>query len=62
MNPCCGAWRQGIDEMPEELERKLKAEALKKFGSTTSERARAYIYGAMRKTGWNPYRENKGKK
>jgi len=49
--------------MPEELERKLKAEALKKFGSTTSERARRYIWGTLRRaTGWNPYRENKGKK
>jgi len=40
--------------MPEEMERKLKAKAKKKFGSTTSKKARAYIYGTMRKTGWTP--------
>jgi len=40
--------------MPKEMERKLKAEARKKFGSVTSERARKYIYGSMRKTGWKP--------
>jgi hypothetical protein len=38
--------------MPAKLERKLKAEARKKFGSTTSERARRYIYGTMKKMGW----------
>jgi len=41
--------------MPKEMERKLKAEAKKKFGSTTSERARKYIYGTMQaKTDWKP--------
>lgn len=40
--------------MPKKLERKLKAEAKKKFGSTTSPRARKYIYGTLRKTGWAP--------
>jgi len=40
--------------MPKKMEKELKAEALKKFGSTTSERARKYIYGTMRKTGWKP--------
>ena len=38
------------------MEKKLKAAAKKKFGSTTSERARNYIYGTMRKTGWRPKR------
>jgi hypothetical protein len=33
--------------MPIEIERKLKAEALKKFGSTTSSQARRYIWGTM---------------
>lgn len=38
--------------MPEALERKLKAQAKKKgFGK---ERAGAYVYGTMRKTGWKP--------
>ena len=41
--------------MPKKLEAKLKREALKKFGSTTSARARKYIYGTMRKvTPWKP--------
>lgn len=48
--------------MPKEMERKLKAEAKKKFGGTTSKKARAYIYGKMRKTGWKPDREKKGGK
>jgi len=43
--------------MPEKLERELKKTASKKFGSTTSKRARKYIYGTMRKTGWKPSRE-----
>ncbi len=48
--------------MPKALERKLKAQAKKKFGSTTSERARKYIYGTMRETGWVPSTQKKGKK
>lgn len=36
------------------MERELKQEAKKKFGSTTSERARKYVYGTLRKTGWIP--------
>ncbi len=40
--------------MPKKLEKALKKMAKKKFGSTTSERARKYIYGTMRKTGWRP--------
>lgn len=47
--------------MPKEMEAHLKVEALKKFRSTTSPRARAYIYGTMRKTGWKPG-QDKGKK
>jgi hypothetical protein len=43
--------------MPAELERKLKSQARKRFGSTQSNRARAYIYGTLRKTGWRPRRE-----
>lgn len=39
---------------PKALEEKLKKEAKKKFGSVTSERARKYIYGVMRDTGWRP--------
>ena len=35
--------------MPKALEKKLKKSAKKKFGSTTSERARKYIYGTMQK-------------
>lgn len=43
--------------MPIKLEKELKREAIKKFGSSTSERARKYIYGTLRKTGWHPKRE-----
>ena len=41
--------------MPKELERKLKRQAKKKgFGK---ERADAYVYGTLRKTGWKPKRK-----
>jgi len=46
--------------MPKELERKLKAEARKKFPSN-KERQDKYVYGALRKTGWRPSHQ-KGKK
>jgi len=45
--------------MPKKMERKLKAQAKKKFGSTTSTRARKYIYGSLRKTGWRPKRSKR---
>jgi len=38
--------------MPEKMERELKAKA-KKMG-LNEERAGAYVYGTMRKTGWKP--------
>jgi hypothetical protein len=38
--------------MPKEMEKKLKAEAKKK--GLKGERADAYVYGTMRKTGWVP--------
>jgi len=41
--------------MPKKLHEKLKREARKKFGTTTSERAKKYIYGTLRKkTNWKP--------
>jgi hypothetical protein len=43
--------------MPEELERKLRAEASKR--GLTGERADAYTYGTLRKTGWKPEREKR---
>ena len=46
--------------MPEKLEKALKKEAKKLFGTTKSKRANAYIYGTMRKSGWKPNREKKG--
>jgi len=46
--------------MPKKLEKKLKKQARKKFGSTTSKRAKKYIYGTLRKTGWRPKREKEG--
>ena len=45
--------------MPKAMERKLKKEAKKKFGSTTSPKARKYIYGSLRKTGWTPLTQRK---
>ena len=41
--------------MPKKLERQLKAQARKK--GLSGERADAYVYGTMRKTGWRPSRE-----
>jgi len=48
--------------MPTALESKLKKEAKKKFGSTTSKKAREYIYGTLRKTGWKPTKKKHHKK
>lgn len=45
--------------MPEALERKLQSEARQKFGSTEAPRARAYIYGTLRQTGWTPSTQKK---
>ena len=44
---------------PEKLERKLKSEARKK--GLSKERSNAFVYGALRKTGWKPNREKRGK-
>jgi hypothetical protein len=38
--------------MPVKLEKALKKEAAKK--GLSKERAGAYVYGTMRKTGWKP--------
>jgi hypothetical protein len=46
--------------MPEEMEKQLRREARRK-GLTGSE-ARAFVYGTMRKTGWKPSTQKKGKK
>lgn len=35
--------------MPKEIHNKLKRQAIRKFGTTTSKRAQAYIYGTMHK-------------
>lgn len=43
--------------MPKKLERELKSQAKKK--GLKGERADAYVYGTMRKTGWKPKRERK---
>jgi hypothetical protein len=47
--------------MPEELERKLKAQARKKFPGD-KKRQNAYVYGALRKTGWTPSHQKKKRK
>jgi hypothetical protein len=41
--------------MPKALERKLKKQAKKK--GLGKKRTGAYVYGAMRKTGWKPTRK-----
>lgn len=46
--------------MPKEMERQLNKEAKKK--GLTGERADAYVYGTMRKTGWVPSTQKKKKK
>ncbi len=43
-----------VFNMPKKMEAALKKTARKKFHSTTSKKARAYIYGTMRKAGWKP--------
>ena len=43
--------------MPKALETALKKEADKR--NYSEERANAYIYGTLRKTGWKPPRERK---
>jgi hypothetical protein len=43
--------------MPKKLEQALKRSAKKK--GIKGGRADAYVYGAMRKTGWKPKREKK---
>jgi hypothetical protein len=45
--------------MPKAEERKLKAQAKKK--GLTGKRANAYVYGTLRKEGWKPKHERKGK-
>lgn len=45
--------------MPKKLENKLKRVAKKIFGSSTSKKANAYVFGTLRKTGWKPSREKK---
>ena len=43
--------------MPKKLEEKLRRQAAKK--GLTGKRKAAYIYGALRATGWKPRREKK---
>ncbi len=46
--------------MPEAMERALKVAAKKK--GFKGKRANAFIFGTMRKTGWVPSTQKKGKK
>jgi hypothetical protein len=46
--------------MPKDLENKLKKQAKKK--GLGEKRTDAYVYGTMRKTGWTPSTQKKGKK
>lgn len=45
--------------MPKKLERKLKRQVAKKNWS--KERKNAYVYGALRKTGWKPSHQKRKK-
>lgn len=45
--------------MPKAMEQKLKREAKKK--GLSGDRADAYVYGTMRKAGWEPEKEKKGR-
>ena len=45
--------------MPEKMERALKAKARRK--GYTGTRADAFVYGTLRKTGWEPKRERGNK-
>lgn len=40
--------------MPKKLEKKLRAEAVRK--GLTGTRANAYVFGSLRRTGWRPKR------
>ena len=44
--------------MPKELERKLRAQAKKKWPKD-KKRQDAYVYGTLRKTGWKPRRRKR---
>jgi len=44
--------------MPKKMEKKLKRQAKKK--GLKGKKAKAYVYGTMRKTGWKPKRERSG--
>jgi hypothetical protein len=45
--------------MPKKLEQALKKQAAKKH--LGKERTGAYVYGTLRKTGWKPSTQKKGK-
>ena len=46
--------------MPKAMEASLRKEAKKK--GLTGKRASAYVYGTMRKSGWVPSTQSKGKR
>ena len=47
--------------MPKAMEAALEKSAKKKFGTTKSNKAKAYIYGTMReKTNWTPSTQRSG--
>ena len=46
--------------MPEKMEKSLKDQARKK--GMSKERTGAYVYGALRKTGWKPKHKGKSKR
>ena len=50
---------RGESIMPKKMEQALRREAEKK--GYTGERKDKYVYGTMRKTGWKPSHQKKGK-
>ena len=48
------------ETMPKVMEQKLKTQAKNK--GMSKERTNAFIYGTVRKTGWNPKHKGKSKK
>jgi len=48
--------------MPKKLERALRRRVNKKHPGWSKKRKDAYVYGALRKTGWEPKRRKRKRK
>jgi hypothetical protein len=47
--------------MPKVMERKLRRQVNKEHPGWSDERKDAYVYGTLRKTGWKPSHQKRGK-